>query len=131
MGPFGDEEDAEIVGEVVDGHVASSSSSSPELHEAKAPPGVVVMQPPDGWQSLDQSGAYMPADVTDQLLQLAQDQRSRAIALFLEVPFCAYLALHPKLPGLVRLGAAALGIVRTVEVVQRQRELEAYLPELT
>lgn len=60
---------------------------------------------------------------------MAADQRGRAVALFVEVPLLAFVAFSPQVPGLVRLGAAALGIYRAVEVATQHQEWEVLLPQ--
>jgi hypothetical protein len=136
MGPFGDEEDAEIV----DGQVIGSSppqqqqqpSPMPGLNvltQATANRGVIVLKiDPNNWPPRD--GAPPPQDITDDFLAVAMNQRSRAYALFLEVPFLAYIALQRDLPSLVRVGAAVLGVLRALEVTERQAEFEQYFDEL-
>jgi hypothetical protein len=141
LGPFGEEEDAEY--EEVDGQARMGSGT---IYSTTKPPvqasggGTTILgggapaqqaaQPAAPAYSYGQGNA-VPSEVADQLLSLAMDQRARALSLFVELPFMAYIALHPRMPGFVRVGAAALGFVRAVEVVQRQKELEQYLPELS
>lgn len=131
---FTDEEDAEVIdGEVT--HRFGTVNVQPHTTS----PGTVMFNPPaGGYPDTNPAtatgtgvGPVVPSDVAAKILELASDQRSRAIALFVEVPFLAFVAFSPKVPGLLRVGAAALGFVRAVEVAQRQRELESYFPELT
>jgi len=142
-GPFGDFEDAEVVGEVIDGQVIGSSAPPSQqqqqpvldLHvltpeQAAASRGVIVLKiDPNNWPPRE--GSPPPQDITDEFLAVAMNQRSRAYALFLEVPLPAYISLHRELPGLVRIGAAALGVMRALEVTQRQAEFEQYFYEMT
>lgn len=143
MGPFGDdEEDAELVGDVVDGQVIGRTDPAPPPPEPELPPGVgvvsgarpgvVVLKIDPNFQQQGQGAPAQPqfTDITSEFLDVAMSERSRAVALFLEVPFLAFVALNRDMPGLVRLGAAALGVVRVLEVTQRQAEFEQYLQEL-
>lgn len=119
---FEGEEDAEIIdGQVVD------RASPPPMEELHGPgPGVTMLNT----QQPNSQAQYLPPDVADKILQLATDQRSRALALFVEIPLLGFIAFSPKVPGLLRLGAAGIAVMRAVEVAQRQAELETYLPEL-
>lgn len=137
MGPFGDEEDAEF-GDVVDGEVTG------EVHKVTGAPGVtrVPIGPdspppvdpyhytPDPYTPADAGQRVLAPEVADRILQLATDKRSRAIALFAEIPFLAYVAFSDDVAGPIRLMAAGLGLMRVIEVAQRQQELEQYLPEM-
>jgi hypothetical protein len=139
MGPFGDEDDAELVGDVVDGQViGSTTAQAPPPPPPSQEPVVQAFTPEMAAQArgvvvlkLDPSNytGTAPVDITDEFLALAMNRRSRAYALFLEVPFFAFVALSPKLPGLVRVGAAVLGVMRALEVTERQAEFEQYLTE--
>lgn len=153
IGPFGDDEedadvvDGQVIGTTSSPDVGQSSSSSAQSAGPVPPPqvftkeqaeaaaagrGVIVLKvdanawPPSG----DGPAAPAYTDITDEFLNVAMNQRSRAYALFLEVPFFAYIALNRNMPGLVRVGAAVLGVMRALEVTERQAEFEQYLSEI-
>ncbi len=56
-------------------------------------------------------------------------QKARALSLFVQIPFLAFTALHPKVPGLIRLGAGALAIWQGIQIASQAQEISTYLPE--
>lgn len=88
---------------------------------------------PDASQQYDPS-QYTPAgsgvDLTglvDAGVGLASDPKNRTLALLVKVPVFAYVALSDRMPGVVRLAAAALGVMEALEAVQRQDDIQWYI----
>jgi len=57
------------------------------------------------------------------------EKRARAVTLFVKVPFLSYLALNPKLPPLVRLGAGLLALWEAAQIARGQAEIEQTVTE--
>ena len=118
---------------IVDAEVVSEpqSVSSPPRRS-----GVVYLHSPPiepqfQASSLDQTGADYPIqqDPFDQVAALSTDKRARAISLFVKVPLFVYVALSPKMPALVRLGAGALAVWEAMQIASQQKEIEQTFQE--
>ena len=114
---FRGEEDAEIV----DGQVTARQESPLRPAESQRQQ-IYQVDPsyvdPQG-QGFDATGAL------DVGVGFATDSRARTIALLVKVPLFAYVALNGKLPPIVRLVAAGLGVMEALEAIERQPELES------
>jgi hypothetical protein len=74
-------------------------------------------------------GSYQTDEVSiDSVANVAVGAHARAAALFLKLPFFAYVALNGRMPPLVRLGAAVLGVWEAMEIASRQQEIEEMIP---
>jgi hypothetical protein len=96
---------------VVDGEVVGRST--PNL-------GKIVALGPDG------AG---PVEAQNAITVITSDQRARMITLFLRIPLFAAIALHHKVPPLLRLGAGALAIWDLGQIAGQQKKIEEMLPE--
>ncbi len=76
-------------------------------------------------QAYQSQGLTQPA--ADQLA--LSEQRARAFALFVEVPVLAVIALHPKVPGMLRLGAGLIAAWSAYQIASQEKQIEAMLPE--
>lgn len=57
------------------------------------------------------------------------EQRTRAIALFLKVPLLTVIALHPRVPGMLRLGAGMIAVWEAWQIASQEKDIEAMLPD--
>ena len=118
--------------EVVDGQVTGYGSvpayAPPGGHTTQLgpDPGTAAPPPADPNQYVPQSSFFPvgPSASPPPALNLTADSRGRAIALFVEVPLLAYVALTPGISGLVRLAAAGLGVYRVAQVMGPSYELQ-------
>jgi hypothetical protein len=113
--PFGidSEVDAEVVGAV----------EVPQATVSKPPPRQGVINISAAYQ-----GQGLAAPAADQLAMY--ETRARAVSLFIKVPFFAYLALNPKLPGMIRLGAGLLAAWEAMQIARQSADIEAMLPDI-
>lgn len=84
------------------------------------PPGSYAVPTGDGSGSyVDPNSGYL-VDPSTFVVDMpdACDPRVRMIVLFAEIPFLCLVALHPRVPGLLRLGAAALGIWDAIQMAK-------------
>ena len=89
---------------VVDGQVVSRTGGAAPSQQ---PPTLTVQVPltPEGFAVAD------------------AEQKARAMTLFIRVPFFAFIALNGKLPPLVRIGAALLGIYDVRQLTRSEQEI--------
>lgn len=120
---------------VVEGEVLSRKTDGTETRPfltqlGPIPGGPDISQP----VTPDVPSMYMPGqgtivDGSSSVDYVALEQKARAVSLFLKIPFFAYCALHPELPGLVRLGAAMLGVMEARELYLSRGEISALIPD--
>jgi hypothetical protein len=122
---FEGEEDAEIIEGQVTGR---SGAPFRPVEEIRAERPIYQVDP--RYVAQEQGVAYQQGSGVDLtgLVDAATQPGGRAVALLVKVPLFAYVALHPKLPGLVRLTAGVLGALEALEALQRAPEYEALLP---
>lgn len=122
---FRGEEDAEII----DGEVTGRSEPQVQQWISAAQPGVQQI-PMDPNVIAGAPGGYTPGpgvDLTgliDVGVNFASQQQTRSLALLVKVPLFAYVAMHRKMPVVVRLGAAAFGVMEFLEALQRAPDYE-------
>ncbi len=107
---------------VIEGQVLSRSAADP------APQITQVGPPVQGGPDLSQPLPQQQPQMTDTDF-VALEQKARAVALFLKIPFFSWVALNGELPGLVRIGAAVLGAMEVRQLYQAQGAIEAMLPD--
>lgn len=116
---FEGEEDAEVV----EGQVTGRSEGPRFVPPVQARGRIYEAQPEYNAAGIDVTG------LVDAGVGLATDPRSRTVALFVKVPLLAYVALHHKMPALVRLAALGLAVVEGMDLFQNRRaEVEAAMP---
>lgn len=84
------------------------------------PPGSYAVPTGDGSGYTDPNTGYL-VDPSTFVVDMPDecDPRVRMVVLFAEIPFLALVALHPRVPGLLRLGAAALGIWDALQMAKQ------------
>lgn len=113
--------------EIVDAEVVGGPTQ-PAVHRPGSRPGVVTVNTnPDGSSVLvdSQTGNLVPS----QLVPLDVEQKARAVAMFVRIPFFAYLSFNARLPAAVRLGAGALAVWEVIQIARNAKEIEAMLPD--
>lgn len=137
---FDGEEDGEVVeGEVVDRFYTPQVPKPPPVPQwdpgafwaggsvppqGASGPGMWTVDQSAGSQAAPAGAGFDATGLVDAGVSLASNSKSRSIALLVKIPLFAYVALNHKMPPLVRLAAAALGAMETLEVFQRQSDYQ-------
>ena len=102
-----------------------------EFTDVGAPP-VQVKPPRPGIININEVTAAHPGAIgpgeQQFIIPLADEQKIRAVALFIKVPFFAYIALNSKVPTLIRAGAALLCGWEAIQIARSADAIENMLP---
>lgn len=115
--------------EIVDAEVVSETP-----REIGTPAGVINLKDPNTFPAPpppQQQPLFVQAE-DGSFIQISplDEQRGRAIALFVRVPVLTYVALNSRVPMAVRILAGALAAWDAFQLAQQSQEIEALLPEL-
>lgn len=97
--------------------------------EVVGSPTVSKMPPRPGVTQLIQDQSVGGAISLDPNALAMYEQRARAISLFVKVPVLTLIALHPKVPAMLRLGAGLIAAWEAWQIASQEKDIEAMLPD--
>lgn len=106
--------------QISDAEVVDGTSPPPPVAKHVANPNVINIS-----QAYQNQGLAQPA--ADQLAMA--ETRARAIGLFVQIPVLTIIALHPKVPGVLRLVAGGLAAWNAYQIATQEKQIEQMLPD--